>query len=103
MAHTLHFAASMVACWLIAQVLARSTWTWRSPRVAILCWQAIGLGVGLSAMGLPIASGLAPYQRAPAAPCWRWSAIFGTAPCRPASVPCTWVWSASVSASGRCC
>ncbi|MEV2237011.1 M56 family metallopeptidase [Micromonospora sp. NPDC049891] len=63
MAHTLHFAASMVACWLIAQVLARSTWTWRSPRVAILCWQAIGLGVGLSAMGLPIALGLAPYQR----------------------------------------
>ncbi|GGM62911.1 integral membrane protein [Micromonospora sonchi] len=63
MAHSLHFAASMLACWLIAQVLARSTWTWRSPRVAILCWQAVGLGAGLSAVGLPMSLGLTPYQR----------------------------------------
>ncbi|WP_396888542.1 M56 family metallopeptidase [Micromonospora craniellae] len=53
----------MLACWLIAQVLARSTWTWRTPRVAILCWQAVGLAAGLSAMGLPIAIGLAAYDR----------------------------------------
>ncbi|MGC5052573.1 M56 family metallopeptidase [Micromonospora sp. DT48] len=63
MAYSLHFAGSMVACWLIAQVLARSTWTWRSPRVAIVCWQAIGLGAGLSAIGIPIALGLGPYQQ----------------------------------------
>ncbi|MFV2103802.1 M56 family metallopeptidase [Micromonospora sp. LOL_024] len=63
MAQTLHFAASMLACWLIAQVLARSTWTWRSPRVAILCWQAVGLAAGLCATGLPIAFGLAEYDR----------------------------------------
>ncbi|MEU6024769.1 M56 family metallopeptidase [Micromonospora sp. NPDC048871] len=62
MAYALHFTAAMLACWLLAQVLARSTWTWRSPGVAILCWQAIGLGAGLSAMGMPIALGLAPYQ-----------------------------------------
>lgn len=30
--------------------------------MAILCWQAIGLGAGLSAMGMPIALGLAPYE-----------------------------------------
>lgn len=63
MAYALHFAASMAACLLTAQVLARSTWTWRSPRVAILCWQAVGLALGLSEMGLPIAVGLAPYDR----------------------------------------
>ncbi|MFG1757286.1 M56 family metallopeptidase [Micromonospora echinofusca] len=63
MAYALHFAASMLACWLTAQVLSRSTWTWRSPRVAIVCWQAVGLALGLSAMGVPIALGLAAYDR----------------------------------------
>jgi len=62
-AYALHFAASMLACWLTAQVLARSTWTWRSPRVAIVCWQAVGLALGLSAMGVPMALGLAAYNR----------------------------------------
>jgi hypothetical protein len=62
-AQTVHFAAAMLACWLIAQVLTRSTWTWRTPRVAILCWQAVGLAAGLSAVGLPIAIGLAAYDR----------------------------------------
>ncbi|MER7457149.1 M48 family metalloprotease [Micromonospora sp. NPDC126480] len=61
MAYAMHFGVSVLACWLTAQVLARSTWPWRSPRVAILCWQAVGLAVGLSAMGLPIALGLAAY------------------------------------------
>ncbi|MFC4020650.1 M56 family metallopeptidase [Micromonospora sp. GCM10011542] len=63
MAYAVHFAATMLACYLTAQVLARSTWTWRSPRVAIICWQAVGLALGLSAMGLPMALGLAAYDR----------------------------------------
>ncbi|WP_435203967.1 M56 family metallopeptidase [Micromonospora sp. bgisy143] len=63
MAYAVHFAATMLACYLTAQVLARSTWTWRSPRVAIVCWQAVGLALGLSAMGLPMALGLAAYDR----------------------------------------
>lgn len=61
MAYAVHFAATMLACYLTAQVLARSTWTWRSPRVAIICWQAVGLALGLSAMGLPMALGLSAY------------------------------------------
>ncbi|MCX4474423.1 Protease HtpX [Micromonospora sp. MW-13] len=63
MAYAAHFAATVLACYLTAQVLAASTWTWRSPRVAIVCWQAVGLALGLSAMGLPMALGLAAYDR----------------------------------------
>ncbi|MFD2766902.1 M56 family metallopeptidase [Micromonospora eburnea] len=63
MAYALHFAASILACWLTAQVLAVSRWTWQAPRVAIVCWQAIGLALGLSAMGLPMALGLAAYEQ----------------------------------------
>ncbi|MGC1213704.1 MAG: M56 family metallopeptidase [Micromonospora sp.] len=62
MAYAVHFAATILACWLTAQVLATSTWTWRAPRVAIVCWQAVGLALGLSAMGLPMALGLAAYD-----------------------------------------
>ncbi|NYT96617.1 M56 family metallopeptidase [Salinispora sp. H7-4] len=62
MTYALHFGLTVLACWLTAQVLARSTWTWRSPRVAILCWQAVGLAAGLAAMGLPMALGLAGYN-----------------------------------------
>ncbi|MEO3775388.1 M56 family metallopeptidase [Micromonospora sp. B11E3] len=63
MAYAAHFAATVLACYLTAQVLASSTWTWRAPRVAIVCWQAVGLALGLSAMGLPMALGLAAYDR----------------------------------------
>ncbi|TDC81728.1 M56 family peptidase [Micromonospora sp. KC606] len=63
MVFAVHFTASVLACWLAAQVLAASTWTWRAPRVAIVCWQAVGLALGLSAMGVPMAWGLAAYDR----------------------------------------
>ncbi|WBB77524.1 M56 family metallopeptidase [Micromonospora sp. WMMD882] len=63
MAYAVHFAVAVVACWLTAQVLSVAAWPQRSPRVAILCWQGVGLALGLSAMGVPIALGLAPYDR----------------------------------------
>jgi Zn-dependent protease with chaperone function len=62
MVYAAYFAGAAVSCYLVAQVLSRSRWTWRSPRVAIVCWQAVGLALGLSAIGLPISVGLAPYD-----------------------------------------
>lgn len=66
MVRAAHFAATVLACYLAARSLSVSghpanTWTWRSPRVAIVCWQAVGLALGLAAIGLPLALGLAPY------------------------------------------
>jgi hypothetical protein len=65
--YAVYFAAALAACHLAAQVLLRSTWlgpswAWHNPRLAIVCWQAIGLAVGLSAIGLPLAAGLSPYR-----------------------------------------
>ncbi len=70
MTYGAYFAGVAVACCLIAQTLIRTkwrgrTWAWHSPLVAIICWQAIGLALGLSAIGLPIAIGLAPYRQGP--------------------------------------
>ncbi|NIL40508.1 M56 family metallopeptidase [Salinispora arenicola] len=70
MVYVLHFGLSVLACWLTAQVLTRSTWTWRSPGVAILCWQAVGLGAGLSTIGLPMALGLTAYDLPPGSALW---------------------------------
>jgi Zn-dependent protease with chaperone function len=63
MIYTVHFAGGVVGCYLLARLLARATWTWHAPSVAIVAFQAIGLAVGLSAIGLPLAAGLAPYDR----------------------------------------
>ncbi|HEX7743700.1 MAG TPA: M56 family metallopeptidase, partial [Micromonosporaceae bacterium] len=62
MAYVAHFAGAMVACYLLARLLARSTWTWYVPGIAILCFQAVGLALGLSAIGLPLAAGLSAYD-----------------------------------------
>jgi Zn-dependent protease with chaperone function len=62
MVYAAYFAGAAVSCYVVARVLSRSRWTWRSPRVAIVCWQAIGLALGLSAIGLPISVGLSPYN-----------------------------------------
>ncbi|MEE6259589.1 M56 family metallopeptidase [Plantactinospora sonchi] len=66
MAYVAHFAITALACYLAAQALTGAgrlgaAWTWHSPRVAIICWQAVGLALGLSAIGLPLSVGLAPY------------------------------------------
>jgi Zn-dependent protease with chaperone function len=62
MVHVAHFAGGVVACYLLVRLLARATWTWYAPSVAIVAFQAAGLAVGLSAIGLPLAAGLVPYD-----------------------------------------
>ncbi len=61
MVYTGHFAAAVFGCYLTAYTLMRARWTAASPRVAIVCWQALGLALGLSAIGIPISLGLSPY------------------------------------------
>ncbi|PZM89228.1 MAG: peptidase M48 Ste24p, partial [Actinobacteria bacterium] len=59
------FAATLLASYLTARILTRprrQAWSWQNPRVAIICWQALGLAFGLSLIGLPLALGLAPYD-----------------------------------------
>jgi Zn-dependent protease with chaperone function len=63
MVYAAHFALVLAACYPAMLLLTRSRWTWRSPRVAIVCWQALGFTLGLSAIGLPLAYALAPYHR----------------------------------------
>jgi Zn-dependent protease with chaperone function len=63
MVYAAHFAGVITACWLAAHVLTRSRWTWQSPRAAIVCWQAVGLALGLSAIGLPLSLALESYGR----------------------------------------
>lgn len=50
-AAVLVLAAVAVACLPAASALAAARWPRRSPAVAILLWQAIGLGWGLAAVG----------------------------------------------------
>jgi Zn-dependent protease with chaperone function len=62
MIYAAHFAGVITACWLTAQVLGRARWPRQRPRTAIVCWQAIGLALGLSAIGLPLALALESYR-----------------------------------------
>ena len=50
-AAVLILAAVAVACLPASQALAAARWPRRSPAVAIVLWQAIGLGWGLAAVG----------------------------------------------------
>jgi hypothetical protein len=61
MVYTGHFAAAVLGCYLTAYALMRARWPADSPRVAIVCWQSLGLALGLSTIGIPLSLGLAPY------------------------------------------
>jgi len=64
MLYTAHFGAAVLGCYLVARVMVRSRWPAASPTIAILCWQGIGLAVGVAAIGIPLSIGLAPYGAA---------------------------------------
>ncbi len=44
-----------------ADLLARARWTWRTPRIGILLWQALGLAWGLATIGALLGFALQPY------------------------------------------
>lgn len=44
-----------------AELLSRARWTWRTPRIGILLWQALGLAWGLATIGALLGFALAPY------------------------------------------
>jgi Zn-dependent protease with chaperone function len=60
-AYVVAFATVLFGTVLAMALLARARWPGRLPRVAIVSWQALGLGLGLALIGLPLAVGLAPY------------------------------------------
>ncbi|WP_460362508.1 M56 family metallopeptidase, partial [Actinocorallia lasiicapitis] len=45
-----------------ADLLSRARWTWRSPRIGIFLWQALGLAWGLATIGALLGFALAPYD-----------------------------------------
>lgn len=55
------FTAVLGGCTALVWLLPRARWTWHAPRAAILSWQALGLGLGLALIGLPLSIGLALY------------------------------------------
>ncbi|MCU1606360.1 MAG: peptidase Ste24p, partial [Modestobacter sp.] len=57
---TLGVLAALLA-WPAPAALARAGWATRSPLVALICWQAIGLAGGLSIIGALLVHGLAPW------------------------------------------
>ncbi|QSB16046.1 M56 family metallopeptidase [Natronosporangium hydrolyticum] len=61
MTYVVGHATVLIACAVGIVGLARSQWVWRTPRVGIASWQALGLALGLALIGLPLAAGLAPY------------------------------------------
>jgi Zn-dependent protease with chaperone function len=46
-----------------ADLLARARWTWRTPRTAIILWQALGLAWGMATIGALLGFALEPYGR----------------------------------------
>jgi bla regulator protein blaR1 len=59
---TLHFGVTLVICTVLGVPMIAARWTWRAPRLGILCWQTLGLTWALCAIGTVLAIGLAPYQ-----------------------------------------
>jgi Peptidase family M48 len=58
-----HHLVVLIICWWAVRYLITSSWPTRAPRTALLAWQLVGLSASLSAVGLALAVGLAPYDR----------------------------------------
>jgi Zn-dependent protease with chaperone function len=53
-----------IACGTIpgAHALSRARWPWRTPRTAIVLWQALGLAWGVASIGALLGFALLPYE-----------------------------------------
>jgi Zn-dependent protease with chaperone function len=58
----LHLLVTLAMCTWAVRPLAGARWVWRAPRTGILLWQMLALTWVLSAVGLALAIGLAPYD-----------------------------------------
>ncbi|MBB5934077.1 M56 family metallopeptidase [Streptomyces zagrosensis] len=63
MSHLLHFAVLIVCCITAVRPLARARWVQRMPRTALALWQAIGLTLELSLIGLLFSALFAPANQ----------------------------------------
>ncbi|RZS44218.1 Zn-dependent protease with chaperone function [Herbihabitans rhizosphaerae] len=61
MSAVLHLLLAVVLCLVAIPMLARAAWPARSPRTAVLLWQAIAVTLPLSVAGSLIAYGTAPH------------------------------------------
>lgn len=46
-----------------AHALSVARWTWRTPRTAIVLWQALGLAWGIATIGVLLGAALLPYRQ----------------------------------------
>lgn len=63
MSHLLHFAVMLAGCLAAGRPLARAGWVARMPRTALVTWQALGLTLELSLLGLVFAAVFAPANQ----------------------------------------
>jgi Zn-dependent protease with chaperone function len=68
----LHLLVTLAMCTWAVRPLAGARWVWRAPRTGILLWQMLALTWVLSAVGLVLAIGLAPYDAPIPAALLRW-------------------------------
>jgi Zn-dependent protease with chaperone function len=63
MIYVWHHVATLLLAVAAAAGLTRGRWTHRSPRTAVLLWQATALSLLSASVGVLLSVGLAPYQR----------------------------------------
>lgn len=72
--HGSHYLAVIALCLAAVGPLARARWTWQSPRIGIVLWQALTFSMAASLVGLCLAIGLAPYRTGELHALARWGA-----------------------------
>jgi Zn-dependent protease with chaperone function len=61
--HALHHLGALAIAAAAVPALRSADWTHRSPRVAVVLWQATAFAAAAAAVGLSLTAGLHPYRR----------------------------------------